>query len=129
MCSFIRLSVDLYPIYMIYMNKTLSGCLYYWSRGLKKKGKVQLGNPRSDRGRLWEWLRARFLLQSLSHSSNGLWGLTELVVTRVGRLREWPQLIRTASTVICKLDTLERIQEIEQLNKRKRNPDSKLTPA
>ena len=72
---------------------------------------------------------ARFLLQSLSHSSNGLWGLTELVVTRVSRLREWPQLIRTASTVICKLDTLERIQEIEQLNKRKRNPDSKLTPA
>ena len=72
---------------------------------------------------------ARFLLQSLSHSSNELWGLTEVVVTRVGRLREWSQL-RRASTVIYKLDTLERIQEIEQLNKlkEKRNPDSKLTP-
>ena len=44
---------------------------------------------------------ARFLLQSLSHSSNGLWGLTEVVATRVGRLREWSQL-RRASTVICK---------------------------
>ena len=61
---------------------------------------------------------ARFLLQSLSHSSNGLWGLTEVVATRVGRLRKWSQL-RRASTVICKLVTLERIQEIEQLNKLK----------
>ena len=71
-----------------------------------------------------------FLLQSLSDSSNGLWGLIEAVVTRVGRLREWSQLKRT-SAVICKLDTLERIQEIipeTALNKRKRNPDSKLTP-
>ena len=67
---------------------------------------------------------ARFLLQSLSHSSNGLWGLTEVVVTRVGRLREWSQL-RRASTVICKLDTLD--STTEQI-KRKRNPDSKLTP-
>ena len=67
---------------------------------------------------------ARFLLQSLSHSSNGLWGLTEVVVTRVGRLREWSQLRRT-STVICKLDTLD--STTEQI-KRKRNPDSKLTP-
>ena len=67
---------------------------------------------------------ARFLLQSLSHTSNGLWGLTEVVVTRVGRLREWSQL-RRASTVICKLDTLD--STTEQI-KRKRNPDSKVTP-
>ena len=67
---------------------------------------------------------ARFLLQSLSHSSNGLWGLTEVVVTRVGRLQEWSQL-RRASTVICKLDTLD--STTEQI-KRKRNPDSKVTP-
>ena len=33
------------------MNKTLSGHL----QELKNKGKVHLGNPKSGRGRFWEW--------------------------------------------------------------------------
>ena len=41
--------------------------------GHKNKGKVQLGNLKSGRGRLWEWsfTSQSFSLQSLSHSSNG----------------------------------------------------------
>ena len=35
---------------LIYMNKTLSSRL----RELKNKGKVQLGNPKHGRRRLWE---------------------------------------------------------------------------
>ena len=41
------------------MNKTLSGRL----RELKDKGKVQLGNPKSDRGRLQELFITKFKTQ------------------------------------------------------------------
>jgi len=37
---------------LIYMQRTLSGRL----QELKSKGKVQLGNPKSGRSRLWEQL-------------------------------------------------------------------------
>ena len=51
------------------MNKCLSGRLQW----LKYKGEVQLGNPK--RGRVVAYGRGRlhesFLLQSLSHGSNG----------------------------------------------------------
>ena len=42
MCSFIKLLINI--------NKTLSGRL----RELKKKGKIQLGKPKSGRGHLRE---------------------------------------------------------------------------
>ena len=71
-CSFVKV--------LIYMNKTLSGRL----RELKNKGKVQLGNPRSDRGRLRELFITKFKSQFKR-------GFTKVVTTRAGRVREQSQ--------------------------------------
>ena len=49
---------------------------------LKNKGKVQLGNPKSGRGRLQ-------LLFITKYKSQLKRGFTRVVVTRAGRLREW----------------------------------------
>ena len=62
------------------MQKTLSGRLHE----LTNKGKAQLGNPKSSRGRLRE-----LLLQSLRRSSNGVFA--KVVITRAGHLHEWSQ--------------------------------------
>ena len=62
------------------MNKTLSGCL----RELKNKGKVRLGNPKSDRGHTRELFITKF-------KSEFKRGFTKVVVTRAGRLRNWLQ--------------------------------------
>ena len=51
---------------------------------LKNKGKVQLGNPKSGRGRLRELFITKF-------NSQFKWGFAKVVVTRAGRLREWSQ--------------------------------------
>ena len=60
------------------MNKTLSGRL----RELKNKGKFQLGNPKSGRGRLRELFITNFKSQFKR-------GFTKVVATRAGRVREW----------------------------------------
>ena len=52
------------------LNKTLSGRL----RELKNKRKVQLGNPKSGRGRLRELI--------ITNKSQFKWGFTNVVVTR-----------------------------------------------
>ena len=52
------------------LNKTLSGRL----RELKNKRKVQLGNPKSGRGRLRELI--------ITNKSQFKWGFTTVVVTR-----------------------------------------------
>ena len=62
------------------MQKTLSGRL----QELKTKGKVQLGNLKSGRGRL----RGLFITKFNSHFK---WGFAKVVVTRAGRLQEWSQ--------------------------------------
>ena len=62
------------------MNKTLSGRL----RELKNKGKVRLGNPKSDRRHSRELFITKF-------TSEFKRGFTKVVVTRAGRLRKWPQ--------------------------------------
>ena len=49
-----------------------------------RKGKVQLGNPKSGCGRLREPFIKKFESQFKR-------GLTKVVVTRTGRLREWSQ--------------------------------------
>ena len=51
---------------------------------LKKKGKFQLGNAKSGRGRLREVFITKFKSQLKQ-------GFTKVVVTRAGRLREWSQ--------------------------------------
>ena len=51
-------------------------------KSLKRKGKVQLGNPKSSRGRLQ-------LLFITKYKSQFKRGFTRVVVTRAGRLREW----------------------------------------
>ena len=51
---------------------------------LKNKGKVQLGNPKSDRGRLREVFITKF-------KSQFKWGFAKVVVSRAGSLREWSQ--------------------------------------
>ena len=51
---------------------------------LKYKGKVQLGNPKSGRGRLRELFITKF-------KSQFRWGFAKVVVTRAGRLQEWSQ--------------------------------------
>ena len=71
-CSFVKV--------LIYMNKTLSGRL----RELKNKGKVQLGNPKSGRGRL----REPFITNLKSQFKRGF---TKVVATRAGRVREQSQ--------------------------------------
>ena len=48
------------------------------------KGKVQLGNPKSGRGRLRELFFTKF-------KSQFKWGFAKVIVTRAGRLREWSQ--------------------------------------
>ena len=72
-CSFIK--------EFIYMNKSLSGRL----RELKNKGKVQLSNPKSGRGRLRELFITKF-------KSRFKRGFTKVFVIRAGRLREWSQV-------------------------------------
>ena len=74
MCSFIKA--------LIYVTKTLSGRL----QELKNKGKFQLGNPKSGRGRLRELFITKF--KSLLE-----WGFAKVLVTRAGRLplQEWSQ--------------------------------------
>ena len=62
------------------MNKTLSGRL----RELKNKGKVRLGNPKSDGRHSRELSITKF-------KSEFKRGFTKVVVTRAGRLRKWPQ--------------------------------------
>jgi len=59
-CSFVKV--------LIYMNKTLR--------------KVQLGNPKSDRGRLRELFVTKFKSQFKR-------GFTKVVATRAGHVREW----------------------------------------
>ena len=59
------------------MNKTLSGRL----RELSNKGKVQLGNPKSGRGRLRELFITKFKLQFKRR-------FTKVVATKAGRVRE-----------------------------------------
>ena len=71
-CSFVKV--------LIYMNKTLSGRL----RELKNKGKVQLGNPKSGRGRL----REPFITNLKSQFKRSF---TKVVATRAGRVREQSQ--------------------------------------
>ena len=51
-------------------------------KSLKNKGKVQLGNPKSGRGRLRELFITKF-------KSQFIWGFAEVVVTRAGRLQQW----------------------------------------
>ena len=51
---------------------------------LKIKGKVQLGNFKSGRGRLRELFITKF-------KSQFKWGFAKVVVTRAGRLQEWSQ--------------------------------------
>ena len=70
------------------MKRTLSSRL----QKLKNKGKVQLGNPKSGRGRLRErsLKPGSFSLQSFK-KSQFKWGFAKVVVTRAGRLREWSQ--------------------------------------
>ena len=83
MCSFI----EVIKVF-IYYNKTLSGRL----RQLKKKGKVQLGNAKSGRGRLQEVFITKFksqLKQGFTKVVVTRWSV--VVVTRAGRLREWSQ--------------------------------------
>ena len=58
------------------MNKTLSGRLR------ERKGKFQLGNPKSGRGRLRELFITNFKSQFKR-------GFTKVVATRAGRVREW----------------------------------------
>ena len=65
---------------VIYMNKTD----WLLTRALKKKGKAQLGNPKSGRDRLWELSITKFKSQFKR-------GLTKVVVTRDEGLREWSQ--------------------------------------
>ena len=72
MCSFIKALLDMY--------RTLSGRL----QELKNKGKVQLGNPKSGRGRLQELSITKFKSQFKR-------GFAKVVVTRAGRLQEWSQ--------------------------------------
>ena len=82
------------------MYKTLSGRL----QELKNKGKVQLGNPKSGRGRLRAYgsshLRELFITKFKSQFK---WGFAKVVITRTGRLQEWSQgefrLYAPASTV------------------------------
>ena len=49
---------------------------------LKHKGKVQLGDPKSGRGRLPELFITKFKPQFKR-------GFMKVIVTRAGRLREW----------------------------------------
>ena len=51
-------------------------------KSLKRKGKVQLGNPKSGRDRLQLLFITKYTLQFRR-------GFTRVVVTRAGRLREW----------------------------------------
>ena len=68
------------------MYKTLSGRL----QELKNKGKVQLGNPKSDRGRLRERSpTGDFFITKFK--SQFKWGFAKVVVTRAGRLQERSQ--------------------------------------
>ena len=69
------------------MNKILSGRL----RRLKNKEKVQLDNPKSGRGRLWERsLTTAFHYKVEVIVQTGFYEL-KVVVTRAGCLREWWQ--------------------------------------
>ena len=70
MCSFMKV--------LIYMNRNLSGRL----RERKTQRKVQLGNPKSGRGRLREFFITKFKPQFKR-------GFMKVIVTRAGRLREW----------------------------------------
>ena len=54
------------------------------------KGNVQLGNPKSGRGRLRERSHTG-AFYSTKFTSQFKWGFAKVVVTRAGRLREWSQ--------------------------------------
>ena len=56
-------------------------------REFKNKGKVQLGNAKSGPGRVRERSVTRPLITKFKSQFKR--GLTDMVLTRVGRLREW----------------------------------------
>ena len=69
---------------LVYINKTLSGRRL---REFKNKRKVQLGNPKSGRGRLQELFITKFKSQFKRGSTNlgdrnWSWSLTRLVARR-----------------------------------------------
>ena len=71
---------------------------------LKKKGKVQLVNPKSGRGRLREIFITKFMSQFK-------WGFTKVVVTRAGRSQEWSQgELRLYEGKKCPCERLVRIK-------------------
>ena len=70
---------------MQFLQYCLSGRL----RDFKNEGKVQLGNAKSGPGRLRERSVTRPLITKSSSKSQFKRGLTEMVLTRAGRLREW----------------------------------------
>ena len=56
-------------------------------REFKNKGKVQLGNAKSGPGRVRERSVTRPLITKFKSQFKR--GFTDMVLTRVGRLREW----------------------------------------
>ena len=59
-------------------------------REFKNKGKVQLGNAKSGPGRVRERSVTRPLITKFK--SQFKLGFTDMVLTRVGRLREWSKV-------------------------------------
>ena len=68
---------------MQFLQYCLSGRL----REFKNKGKVQLGNAKSGPGRARERSDTRPLITKLKSQFKR--GLTQMILTRAGRLREW----------------------------------------
>ena len=68
---------------MQFLQYCLSGRL----REFKNRGKVQLGNAKSGPGRARERSVTRPLITKFKSQFKR--GLTEIVLTRAGRLREW----------------------------------------
>ena len=68
---------------MQFLQYCLSGRL----REFKNGGKVQLGNAKSGPGRVRERLVTRPLITKFKPQFKR--GFTDMVLTRVGRLREW----------------------------------------
>ena len=68
---------------MQFLQYCLSGRL----RDFKNEGKVQLGNAKSGPGRVRERSVTRPLITKFKSQFKR--GFTDMVLTRVGRLREW----------------------------------------
>ena len=62
-------------------------CLSRRLRDFKNEGKVQLGNAKSGPGRVRERSVTRPLITKFKSQFKR--GFTDMVLTRVGRLREW----------------------------------------